>query len=275
MILAATVAYDGSSFAGFQLQKEIPTVQSHLEEALQVLYKQRCVIHCAGRTDAGVHATGQVISFDVPEIRPRLLPSLNALTPDTLTILNVQPAPEGFHPRFSCIARQYEYLISRSPGWNPFLRGRVWHRTSAPPAGEFQDMLPVLIGEQDFGAFTRPQYLDEGTRRYLDLVELDEKLDLLSGEPLLSFRIRGNAFLHNMIRIMIGTLMMLAEDCPPDERADRLRDILDSRERTRAGRTAPPQGLYFRRAYYPEEPGMEQAGLMTLADYPRFRSNPV
>ena len=275
MILAATVAYEGSSFAGFQLQKDVPTVQSHLEEALRVLYKSRCIIHCAGRTDAGVHATGQVISFEVPEIRPRLLPSLNALTPDELTVLDVRPAPEGFHPRFSCIARQYEYLISSSPGWNPFLRGRVWHRTSAPPAREFQDMLPVLQGEQDFGAFTRPQYLEAGTRRYLDLVELDEKVDLLSGESPLSFRVRGNAFLHNMIRIMVGTLMMLAEDWPADERADRLKDILISRDRTRAGKTAPPQGLYFRAAYYPESPEMERAGLKTLARYPRFRSNSV
>ncbi|MEQ8352989.1 MAG: tRNA pseudouridine(38-40) synthase TruA [Leptospiraceae bacterium] len=274
MILAATVAYDGSSFSGFQLQKDVRTVQSCLEDALKILYKERIVIHCAGRTDAGVHATGQVISFEVPEIRARLLPSLNALTPEEMTVLNIQPAPAGFHPRFSCVARQYEYLISRSPGWNPFLRGRVWHRISAPPASDFQDMLPVLKGEQDFGALTRPQYLDEGTRRYLDLVELDERVDLLSGESLLSFRVRGNAFLHNMIRIMIGTLMMLAEDCPASHRVSRLREILDSRDRKLAGRTAPPQGLYFRKAYYPEDAEHREAGLQTLSDYPRFRSIP-
>ena len=275
MNLVASVAYDGRAFSGFQLQKDVVTVQSCLEDALKVLYKQRCTIHCAGRTDAGVHATGQVISFEVPEIRPRLIPSLNALTPEEMTVLKVEPAPEGFHPRFSCIARQYEYLISRSPAWNPFLQGRVWHRKSAPDASEFQSMLPVLCGEQDFGALTRPQYLEEGTRRYLDLVELDERNDLISGEPVISFRVRGNAFLHNMIRIMIGTLMMLAEEEAPENRAERLKGILESRDRTEAGRTAPPQGLYFRRAYYPDQESYRLAGLHTLSDYPRFRQNPV
>lgn len=273
MNVAATVAYDGTAFSGFQTQKDVNTVQACLEGALQVLYKQRCVVHCAGRTDAGVHATGQVVSFQVPEIRERMIPSLNALTPEEMTVLDLQPAPDSFHPRFSCLAREYEYLISSAPAWNPFLKNRVWHRKSCPAAREFQSMLPVLKGEQDFGAFTRPQYLEEGTRRYLDKVEMDSLDDPMSGETLLSFRVRGNAFLHNMIRIMMGTLMMLAEDFPARERPDRLKAILHSRDRTRAGRTAPPQGLYFRRAYYPDSQEHRQCGLHTLQDYPRFGLN--
>jgi tRNA pseudouridine38-40 synthase len=273
--VVATVAYDGTAFSGFQLQKDVSTVQGSLERALQTLYSDRVAVHCSGRTDSGVHATGQVVSFKVPELKDALIVSLNALTPDELAIVKLAPAPDSFHPRYSCIAREYEYLISASTAWHPMLRNRVWHRRSAPGCEEFQSMLPVLKGELDFGAFTRPQYLSEGTRRYLDLVELREVCDSLSGELLLSFCVRGNAFLHNMIRIMIGTLMMLAEDLPEDERAGALQEILKSRDRTRAGRTAPPQGLYFRHAYYPDEPGIRQCGLRALKDFPRFRDIPA
>ncbi|MCB1137984.1 MAG: tRNA pseudouridine(38-40) synthase TruA [Leptospiraceae bacterium] len=270
MNVVATVAYDGGAFAGFQIQKDVVTVQSCLEEALKVLYRKRCVVHCAGRTDAGVHATGQVVSFEVPEIRPRIIPSLNALTPDSMAVMHLEEAPSDFHPRFSCIAREYQYLISNARAWNPFLKGRVWHRTSCPPPEEFLEMLPVLEGEQDFGAFTRPQYLEDGTRRYLDTVLMESIQDSMSGERLLSFRVRGNAFLHNMIRIMMGTLVTLAEECPGPKRPATLKEILASRDRKRAGRTAPPQGLYFRHAYYPDTPDLRRLGLKTLNDYPRF-----
>ena len=272
MILWATVAYDGPRFAGFQRQNDAQTVQGSLEEALLTIYKENITVQGCGRTDSGVHATGQVVSFAVPNQRDRLLPSLNALTPEGLSILNVDPAPSDFHPRFQCIAREYEYLIHRSNLRHPFLEGRVWRNKEAPEASALRSMTPELLGERDFGAFTRPEYLQEPTRRYLDRILVRNQYDRISGQWLLSIRIRGNAFLHNMIRIMVGTMLQLAKEQPGEEGRDILRGILESRDRNRAGPTAPASGLYFRRAYYPADRSFQEAGLCTLSGYPEFRS---
>ncbi len=268
MRLALTVAYDGRPFAGFQIQGSEPTVQASLEEAIRVVLRESVRVHCAGRTDAGVHAVGQVVSFDITGPLPpteRLQLSLNALLPDSVKVSGVHEVPADFHARFSCIAREYVYLFwchaERPVHW----RGRAGHLRSVLSVPALNAELAELLGERDWAAFTRPANTEETTFRYIDVAFLDHVEPPEGGPSLLRLRVRGNAFLHNMIRILVGTI----RDRGRGRLTERLVDILESRNRLKAGPTASPDGLYFHRAYYP--PALVATGLCTLADYPVFR----
>ncbi len=265
---ALTVEYDGSSLSGFQLQKDAPSVQGELERALSTLLREEVRINGSGRTDAGVHATGQVAGFHsrtpLPEPR-RALYALNAILPSSVSIRHLTPVPEWFHPRFSCLAREYEYLILNQTARPVHMRGKVlWFRDPIP-VEELHEELQEILGERDFAAFTKEVYKEENTFRYVDVAELRRQVDPLFHEAeLVIFRIRGNAFLHNMIRILVGTML----DRSRGKIQESLGSILASKERGRAGHTASPDGLYFRHAYYPEVEGA--SGLLSLPEYPRF-----
>lgn len=266
---ALVIGYDGTHFVGFQSQKGLPTVQQELETALATVLRSSVKIHCCGRTDAGVHATGQVVSFytpgEVPEER-RLLRALNALLPRSISVHHAVDVPESFHPRFSCLAREYEYLIWNSPIRPVHLANNtLWFRGEIP-VEQLNEELRALIGEHDFASFTRHQYRDESTVRYIDRADLKRIFNPIThSDELVVFRIRGNAFLHNMIRILVGTLLDRARgklSMPPGE-------ILAQKRRVDAGATAPPHGLFFRAAYYPVMPGIPH--LKTVVGYPSFR----
>lgn len=328
--VALTVAYDGTNFAGFQLQAGLATVQSELETALARVLRSTVRVFCSGRTDAGVHSTGQVVSFAVPaaalksadatvdrsaltnpgaladSVAPespgapaesatladsvalasagapantsavrspltlqqqteRLQGALNALLPKTISVRGVHLVPSDFHARFSCVAREYVYLIQNAPAELPHWRGRaIWVRRLLP-IDEINSELAQLLGERDWGSFTRQEYAAGATIRYVDLAKLEPLADPVGGPPLMALRIRGNAFLHNMIRILVGSIVDRAMG-----RLDLgLPEIMAARERTKAGSTAPAHGLYFQTAFYPES--FRDCGLCTLPDYPTFR----
>ncbi len=270
---AAIVAYDGASFTGFQSQKSGRSVQDALENALKIILRQDVTIHGSGRTDSGVHATGQVVSFSAENIPDayRLLRGVNALLPASVAVHNVFAVPEWFHPRFSCIAREYEYLIWNHPTPSVFWKGRALWARNLLPVQELHDELQSLIGEHDFAAFTKAVYREENTNRYVDLISLDYVTSPgFEDGNLVSFKIRGNAFLHNMIRVITGSML----DRARGKLKINLRKILDSRDRNKAGNTAPPEGLYFRRAYYPE-PLQYVDGLSILENYPIFAPRAV
>ncbi len=274
---ALVLEYDGGGYAGFQFQAGRDTVQERLQSALSTYLREHITIHCAGRTDAGVHATGQVISFDsqhedLSQDR-RFLKSVNAILPADIAVHSVDAVPADFHARFSCIARSYEYFIWNDPIKPALGKDRaVWIRSPI-----FDDTMiertnaecRELLGSQDFAAFTRAEYRDEVTIRYLDTLRLDRLHDPASDRAsLLRLSIRGNAFLHNMIRILAGTIVDRAQN----KITAPLVEILHGRERTAAGRTAPPGGLYFRAAFYDPADVGDARSLRTLEKYPRFRT---
>lgn len=268
---ALRLEYDGSHFAGFQRQAPgVPTVQEALEQAIGVVTRQPITIHCCGRTDSGVHATGQIAGFRLYEPLAdarRFIHSVNGLLPEAIAVTRLIVVPADFHPRFSCVAREYEYLI-----WNGQYRPVHWrkHALWIRDPLDLDDLnarFTEISGYNDYAAFTRAEHKDEGTIRYLPLADFRYLDDPLGGEGrLVAFRVRGNAFLHNMIRILAGT----AIDYTQGKLRHSLLEILSSRDRRLAGRTAPSEGLYFREAYYRSLPGV--TGLAVLDDFPDFRA---
>ncbi|MCB1324616.1 MAG: tRNA pseudouridine(38-40) synthase TruA [Spirochaetales bacterium] len=264
---ALVVEYDGSFFAGFQAQDGPLTVQVELENALRIVLRGSVVgrVSCAGRTDSGVHATGQVAAFDteteaeLPAPR-RFLYALNGVLHPAISVRQVARVPATFHPRFSCVAREYEYLILNDSVRTAFRPGRfLWIRDPLPVDALNEELLE-LQGEHDFAAFARPHPGVQETRRVLHFARIERSTDrALDRDHMLGFRIRANAFLHNMIRILVGSLV----DRASGKITESLAGVLASRDRKRAGHTAPPEGLFFRKAFYPAD--LAQTGLETLA----------
>lgn len=274
---AITVEYDGTDFAGFQFQNENRTVQGELERAIATYLREPITIHVSGRTDAGVHASGQVAGFATEkpiEDFFRFVYAVNAILDGDVAVQQISEMPPWFHVRFSCIAREYEYLIWNGRHRSVHREGRsLWIRNPVSEEGlqEIHTDLQALVGHHDFAAFTRLEYKEENTIRYLDRIGIQSLEDGLGGDgSLLSIRIRGNAFLHNMIRIIVGT----AVDRIQGKHQNSFREILESRDRNLAGHTVSPVGLYFRHAYYSEEV-QGKCHLPVLVDYPVFAKRAI
>ncbi|RME91705.1 MAG: tRNA pseudouridine(38-40) synthase TruA [Candidatus Hydrogenedentota bacterium] len=244
---AFTIQYDGSDYHGMQLQNDFVTIQGEIEKALFTILRQNIRIHYAGRTDTGVHAIGQVIHFDIDrelELR-RFLYSMNSVLPFTISFVHGQEVSPDFHARFSCLAREYIYRISNTPYRTAFSYKRsVWIRFPLNIEA-MQEAASYLIGEHDFASFTKEIYVKKGekTIRRLDAIHITKK-----GAELY-FHFVGSGFLHNMIRIIMGTLVHVGkQELPPVA----LKQILEKKRRVEAGKTLPPYGLYFYRAHYEE-----------------------
>lgn len=249
MKVAMTLEYDGSAYCGFQLQKDQNSVQAELERALRTALRVPVRIHCAGRTDSGVHALGQVVHFSAPTVPPleRLVYSVNSLLPRDIAISHAEVVPDNFHARFSCLSREYVYAIYQAP-YRPaapglralWLRGEQdWRRAKLA--------IPHLLGEKDFASFTRKALAKSGERtwRRIDAIDIVESL------PYVFIYIRGSGFLHNMVRILAGTLLDVARAKIPPEA---LATIVASADRLCAGVTLKADALYFLYAEYAEYP---------------------
>ncbi len=262
-----TIAYDGTKFSGFQIQKGFLTVQGKIEEALRILFRKSQRIFAAGRTDAGVHASGQVISFSAPgEItnKDKFINSMHALAGPYISIISVHNVPEPFHARFDCIAREYEYIIYTGKKIPIFLENKVWHIYENLDLLSMQSEVDQIIGEHDFYSFSKKT--EENTVRFIEYIKISMKNDIFMDLPLYSIQIRGNAFLHNMVRIIVGSIV----DRVKGNLNMSLKEILESKDRLKAGRTAPAEGLYFRKAYYPELEELKNSGLNLLKNYSVF-----
>ena len=245
--LALSVSYDGSAFMGFARQPSQVTVQGELEQALRTLFKSPIATVGAGRTDAGVHARNQVVSFEIPkdELQGRsfekLRLSLNALTPEELVIKAVTEKPAGFSARFSALQRVYRYRVIIGPFPPVFLARYAWWIPSDEPF-DVQIMKKAarcLEGEHDFKTFCVAKS-GEGlsTMRRIDEVFIFGSQHL--GESCLVIQVTGNAFLHSMIRIIVGSLVEvgLGRQSP-----EWIEEILKARDRCAAAQTAPACGL--------------------------------
>ena len=239
MQLRLVVEYEGTRFLGWQLQPAGPTVQGELERALGVALRTPVRVRGAGRTDAGVHARGQVAVAGVSDrdvdLR-RLLRSVNALLPDDIAVRDLALVDDAFDPRRHARSRVYEYRILNAPAPSPFWRLWAWHVARPLDVAAMDAATRLLVGEHDFAAFRAAdakETLRTTVRRVLESRIAQEG-------PLLLYRVEATAFLKHMVRNVVGTLVEVGlGERPPDAIAD----LIASRDRTRAGATAPPHGL--------------------------------
>lgn len=251
--LALTVSYDGASFAGFARQPALRTVQGQLEGALSVLLRREVRTVGAGRTDAGVHALGQVVSFETDGSEPEsstLVRSLNALVGEGIVVTGARAAAPGFSARFDAEAREYRYRLVPGPVPPLFLRRTAWWTRRTLSLSAMREASSALIGEHDFRSFCVAQSAgtERTTMRRVEHIEITPEEHL--GEHCVVVRVVGNAFLHSMVRVIVGSLVdvgMARRD------VDWLREVLEARDRRAAGPTAPPHGLTLWHVSYAEE----------------------
>ena len=242
--IKAMIAYDGSEFAGYQIQPESRTVQRELMKVLKTIHKGRVVqVVASGRTDAKVHATGQVIHFDTEFNIPPAgwLKALNVLLPEDIRVLTIEEAPDGFHARYHTSGKTYRYKWDRSTIISPFTRNYMVHLKQRPDIGAMRKAAKAIIGTHDFSCFCAANtgVVDKvRTVRRLDFEEHGEELHMI---------IEGSGFLYNMVRIIAGTLMEVGTGkLPPDTVAE----IIRSQDRGAAGKTAAAHGLYLEKVEY-------------------------
>jgi tRNA pseudouridine38-40 synthase len=241
-VVRLTLAYDGSGFRGWARQRDHRTVQGALEAALQRFVGDVPRVSVAGRTDAGVHARGQVASFpaerDLDVVR--LQRALNAMLAPEVVCLEARWAPPGFDARFSASAREYRYRIDTGPWPDPFSAPYVWHRPGALSVPRMRAAAGHLLGEHDFASFCRRPPVG-GTVRRLDRLAVSRRGDRVEVSA------RANAFLHQMVRSLVGTLVAVGEGrLEPGA----IPAALEARDRSAAGPVAPPHGLTLERVVY-------------------------
>ncbi len=240
-VIRLTLAYDGTDFRGWQRQRGQRTIQGVLEDALEPVLGRVPTLSVAGRTDAGVHARGQVVSFETPIDPERIQRVVNARLGPEIVVLDARVAPEGFDARFSATAREYRYRIDLGPVPDPFTSRFVWHRPGDPALGEMRRAAASLVGEHDFASFCRRPPDDQRTVRDL------ERLSVVREGDRLEIAARANAFLHQMVRSLVGTLVAVGDGRIP---AGSLPAILEARDRAAAGPVAPAHGLTLERVIY-------------------------
>lgn len=254
--LVLVVSYNGSAYSGFAKQKDpgIPTVQGELEHALAVLFRREVPTVCAGRTDAGVHARGQVVSCvmergELEGREPRkLVTSLNALTPDDITVTALRFADPAFSARFDALKREYRYRIVTGGAPPIFLQEFAWWRRAPLDVEAMRRAAAYFIGEHDYKSFCKTASAEgKTTMRFVEAVDVFTEEQL--GEECLCIRVVGNAFLHSMVRTMVGTLVQVGAGY---KRPEWVQDVLDACDRNAAGETAPAQGLVFWQVTYPD-----------------------
>jgi tRNA pseudouridine38-40 synthase len=239
------VAYDGTAYAGWQIQARDPTIQGRLMEAVAEMEGQPTKVYGAGRTDAGVHARGQGASFLTHSTIPTrgYLLGLNALLPDDIAVLEVAELGADFHARFSAQGKHYRYSIWNAPTRQPLITRFAWHRFKPLDDEAMARAGRHLEGEHDFDAFRAADCERENAVRRLWRVEVTRHANLVWID------VEGTAFLKQMVRNIAGSLVEVGLGKKPP---DWIAEVLASGDRRRAGPTAPPQGLCLERVYYPE-----------------------
>jgi len=242
--LAMGVEYDGSAFRGWQIQGDVRSVQGCLEQAIARVADHPVRVHCAGRTDAGVHALEQVIHFDTPARRRARswVLGTNVHLPRDVRVRWAQPVRQDFHARFSATARHYRYLILTRDTGSALLRDRVTWFHYALDLARMRAAAQALVGEHDFTSF---RAIGCQARHPVRRVHY---LEVAGDSTLCEIRVGANGFLHHMVRNIAGVLMAIGRGDRPVAWAA---EVLAARDRTSGGVTAPPEGLYFVRPDYP------------------------
>ncbi|MEN3338218.1 MAG: tRNA pseudouridine38-40 synthase [Acidobacteriota bacterium] len=244
--LKVTVQYDGTDYVGWQRQGAGVSIQGLLEDALVPIEGSGVTVHGAGRTDAGVHALAQVASFglSVPLDPVTLTRALNGVLPPAVRVTAAEDVDPGFHARFSATGKVYEYRVVNAPFVSPFLHKYAWHVPAPLDLDAMREASRLLVGTRDFEAFQGTGSSVASTTRTVHSLEWTAGA---GGDTPTVMRIEGNGFLRHMVRNIAGTLVDLGSGRwqPSD-----LAGILDSRDRARAGRTAPARGLFLAQVLY-------------------------
>jgi tRNA pseudouridine38-40 synthase len=240
------VAYDGGPFRGFARQPGLRTVQGEIEDALSKVLREPVTTSGAGRTDAGVHALGQVMSFrrsEAVDDIPSVMRSVNAMAGPAIAVLQLEPASEGFDARFSAVARTYEYMVLTRSVHDPFSRHTAWHHPGRLDVAAMSRAGSALVGEHDFRSFSR---VEDGQVpvRTVELLEVQQEGDVVV------VRVRANSFLQQMVRSIVGTLVKVGEGRVG---AGSMAGVLEARDRAAAGPVAPPHGLFLVSVDYPSD----------------------
>lgn len=237
------ISYDGTFFSGYQVQVDKRTVQSELEKALAVMHKRDVKVIASGRTDAGVHAYGQVIHFDTNLKIPAFnwVKAMNAMLPDDISVLSAEYVSESFHARYGATGKQYRYVMDLSKIRNPLKRNYTYHYPYPINVDMIKEAIPYVVGTHDFTSFSAVR------TDVKDKVRTIHHIECIQDGDELTFIYEGNGFLYNMVRILTGTFIEvgIGKRKPED-----LQGIIDSRNRAAAGKTAPAQGLYLWEVYY-------------------------
>ena len=257
-----TLTYDGTAYHGWQVQPGLPTIQGELQKAIARVLGECPLPQGSGRTDAGVHALGQVASFPLAAPIPpdNLQRALNRTLPAAIRVLRAEPALDGFHARHSAVAKTYEYRIFRGVLCSPFLAPYVHHSRWKLDRAAMRQAAKAVTGDHDFTslAATDPDLANRSeedseddagpaTRSSIRTIFSSEWSEL--PEDLLVYRVRGNGFLHRMVRNLVGTMLEIGRGQFP---AGSMPTILEARSRSAAGPTAPARGLFLHSVEYPE-----------------------
>lgn len=239
MRVRVTLAYFGAGFHGFAVNRDVRTVAGVLGEALARVLGERVELRVAGRTDAGVHAWGQVVSFDVADGTDLadLQRSLNSMLGPEIVVRDIRQAVPGFDARRWALARRYRYTVLNRTVPDPFLAATSWHVTTPLTLAAMRLACDPLMGEHDFTSFCRPPRRDPDAllvRKVLDARWLD------LGDGLLRFEIEATAFCQQMVRSIVGTMVEMGRG---HRRAGEMAAILRAEDRSQAGHIAPPHGL--------------------------------
>jgi len=240
----ATLAYDGTAYHGFQRQapEHEPTIQGELERALTKISLPGTTVLGSGRTDAGVHASGQVIAFDAQwrHSQDALQRALNANLPADIVVLDVVEAVPTFHPRYDAVSREYVYTLYNAPVRHPLYRLTALHIAEPLNAPAMDDAASELVGEHDFASFGLPTAGEITVRKML-------RAACRAAPPFVRVELEANGFLYRMVRSSVGTLLLVGRG---QMTRDEFRAVLAARDRTRAGAPVPPQGLCLTRVNY-------------------------
>jgi tRNA pseudouridine38-40 synthase len=243
---ALTLEFDGSPFMGLQRQAHGPSVQQAVEDAAFAVTGERVTLHAAGRTDAGVHALAMRAHFDIAkDIAPfRLMEALNArLRPAPIAVTACEIVPDDWHARFSCIGRSYLYRIVNRRAPLTLERGRAWQISRPLDAEAMHRAAQALVGTHDFTTFRSVHCQAQSPLKTLDRLDVRREGELVLVEA------EARSFLHHQVRSMVGCLVLVGTG---QWREEQVAEALAARDRTALGLNAPPDGLYFVGAKYPE-----------------------
>lgn len=243
--------YDGGSYHGWQWQQGSLTVQEVLESRLEIMLGGPIRVRASGRTDAGVHARGQVVNFYArTTLKPEeILRGLNSLLPDDIVVLESEEVPDSFHARFSAVSKSYEYHILNRPLPSALERKFAWHIRTPLATAPMREALEIIKGRHDFAAFMAAKSSVNSTERCLYRAELQHP-----DADHLVFTFEANGFLRHMVRNLVGTLVEVGKG---KRKPEDFAVILAGRDRRRAGMTAPAHGLYLIRVRYEKQGDMD------------------
>jgi len=237
-LIRLLVEYDGTRYGGWQRQTNSNTVQAEIEKAVRRVTGEEVAVVGSGRTDAGVHAAGQVAVFETASDIPpeKFAPALTNYLPEDIAVLESRAAPEDFHPTRHAKRKTYRYRVLNRPVRPALKRGRVWHVYERLDAKAMREAARHFVGEHDFAALTPRSSAAEK----MTTVRTVHRCDVCAEGERITIEVEGSGFLYNMVRAIAGTLVDVgAGRFEPGE----IPDVLASRDRRRAGRTAPPGGL--------------------------------